>query len=276
MTPSRVTGRPFATSRVRNALPSRNSRKSVCCHATKAREPLPEKRDVVVRSSHAVSRRAALAASLTVGFFQSFARPDAAVAIEEGPRTDMPMAEEGTTTLVGIEEAGKTLSPTAKQILALNKRVQAQNRAPRDFPAFVREGFDVKVLGDGYQTTSDGLIYKDFEKGSGSPPTLNNEVIFNYTGYNESGKEIDSSFRQGKPAQIQLGVKGLIPGFELGISTMKAGGTRRFIVPPELGPPVGPSTFFSAKQCEVFDVELLDIRLCERTQQGMFSRVVCT
>ena len=32
---------------------------------------------------------------------------------------------------------------------------------------------------------------------------------------------------------------------------MKAGGRRRFIVPPDLGPPVGPSTFFSAKQCEV-------------------------
>lgn len=38
---------------------------------------------------------------------------------------------------------------------------------------------------------------------------------------------------------------------------MRTGGKRRVIVPPELGPPVGPSTFFSAKQFEVFDVELL-------------------
>lgn len=44
----------------------------------------------------------------------------------------------------------------------------------------------------------------------------------------------------------------LLPaGFELGIRSMKVGGKRRIIVPPKLGPPVGPSTFFSAKQCEV-------------------------
>lgn len=49
----------------------------------------------------------------------------------------------------------------------------------------------------------------------------------------------------------------MIPGFEEALKSMRAGGRRRVIVPPELGPPVGPSTFFSAKQFEVFDVELL-------------------
>jgi hypothetical protein len=47
------------------------------------------------------------------------------------------------------------------------------------------------------------------------------------------------------------------------------------IVPPALGPPVGPSTFFSAKQIEVFDVELKDIKNCQREGVLMFSRVVC-
>ena len=56
---------------------------------------------------------------------------------------------------------------------------------------------------------------------------------------------------------------------------MREGGKRRIIVPPKLGPPVGPSTFFSAKQCEVFDVELREIRTCSRRQVMMFSDVVC-
>ena len=64
-------------------------------------------------------------------------------------------------------------------------------------------------------------------------------------------------------------------GFEKGIKAMKIGGKRRIVVSPKLGPPVGPSTFFSAKQCEVFDVELLDVKSCRRRQVAMFSDVVC-
>jgi FKBP-type peptidyl-prolyl cis-trans isomerase len=56
---------------------------------------------------------------------------------------------------------------------------------------------------------------------------------------------------------------------------MKIGGQRRVIVPPALGPPVGPSTFFSAKQIEVFDVELKEVKNCQREGAFMFSRVVC-
>ena len=64
-------------------------------------------------------------------------------------------------------------------------------------------------------------------------------------------------------------------GFEAGIKTMHKGGRRRLVVPPELGPPTGPATFFSAKQCEVFDVELIDVRTCRRNQVAFFSKVVC-
>ena len=56
---------------------------------------------------------------------------------------------------------------------------------------------------------------------------------------------------------------------------MSPGGQRRIVVPPELGPPVGPSTFFSAKQCEVFDVEMFDVKSCRREGVLMFSKVVC-
>jgi hypothetical protein len=48
------------------------------------------------------------------------------------------------------------LAAPLPQVLALNRRVQAQNRAPAEFPAFVRQGFDILVIADDYQETADG------------------------------------------------------------------------------------------------------------------------
>ena len=169
------------------------------------------------------------------------------------------------------------LSVTQRQALQINRRTQRQNNVPPDFPLFVREGYDMTVLASGgYQVTDDGLIYKDYVVGSGKEPRDGQQVTFDYTAYNESAAVIDSSYRKGQAASTRLGISGMIPGFEMGIKTMKPGGKRRIVVPPELGPPVGPSTFFSAKQFEVFDVELRSSKSCTRRTIGMFSDVVCT
>ncbi|WIA34136.1 hypothetical protein OEZ86_012500 [Tetradesmus obliquus] len=185
------------------------------------------------------------------------------------------ITNEGAIRLATSEQATRNMTPTDKQVFALNGRVQAQNRAPIDFPAFIRQGFDITVVGDGYVMDADGLIFKDFVIGSGTLPEEGQQVVFDYTAYNESGAVIDSSYRKGRAAETRLGIQGLIPGFEMGIRSMRPGGKRRIVVPPALGPPVGPSTFFSAKQCEVFDVELRQVRKCERRQMMMFSDVVC-
>jgi FKBP-type peptidyl-prolyl cis-trans isomerase len=184
----------------------------------------------------------------------------------------------GDVSLLSSDAAERSLTPTDRQVLALNRRVQAQNRAPPEFPAFVRQGFDIKIIADGFVADAQGLVFRDYDLGdpSKASPVDGQEVVFDYVGYNESGAVIDSSYRLGRPAQTRLGVKGLIPGFELGLRGMRPGGKRRVVVPPALGPPVGPQTFFSAKQCEVFDVEMHEVRDCERRTVGMFSNVVCT
>ena len=56
------------------------------------------------------------------------------------------------------------------QVLLLNQRIQSQNRAPNDFPQFIREGFDVKVIAPGFKTSPDGIIYKDYTEGTGEMP----------------------------------------------------------------------------------------------------------
>ncbi|KAJ4954985.1 hypothetical protein NE237_011768 [Protea cynaroides] len=163
-----------------------------------------------------------------------------------------------------------------KRLLEQNKRMQEANNVPPDFPNFVREGFEVKVVAsDNYVKRESGLLYSDIEVGKGDCPKAGQQVTFHYVGYNESGRRIDSTYLRGSPAKIRVGTNALVPGFEEGIKDMRPGGKRRIIIPPELGPPVGPSTFFSAKQFEVFDVELLNVQDCERRTIGFYSDIVC-
>uniref|UniRef100_A0A7C8ZFE5 peptidylprolyl isomerase n=1 Tax=Opuntia streptacantha TaxID=393608 RepID=A0A7C8ZFE5_OPUST len=174
---------------------------------------------------------------------------------------------------------GKTKSKNPydeRRLLEQNKRIQRENNVPEDFPSFIREGFQVKVVtSDNYIRRDSGLILRDFEVGKGDCPKDGQQVVFHYIGYNESGRRIDSTYLQGSPAKIRMGTNALVPGFEEGIRDMRPGGKRRIIIPPELGPPVGPSTFFSSKQFEVFDVELLSVQDCQRRTIGFYSDVIC-
>jgi FKBP-type peptidyl-prolyl cis-trans isomerase len=215
----------------------------------------------------ALSRRSLFGAALALGVATSTSLPASAeTSVIDG---------QGQTRILPLT-AEEDLSIPERQVLEYNKRTQRQNSAPPDFPNFVREGFDMTVLTpEGYEVSPEGIIYKDYAEGTGSLPEEGQQVTFDYTAYNESAAVIDSSYRKGQPAQTRIGIQGLIPGFEMGIRTMKPGGKRRIVVPPELGPPVGPSTFFSAKQFEVFDVELRAAKTCVRRTVGMFSDVVC-
>ncbi|KAK8496446.1 hypothetical protein V6N12_066258 [Hibiscus sabdariffa] len=172
---------------------------------------------------------------------------------------------------------GKTKSKNPydeKRLLEQNKRRQKENNAPEDFPNFIREGFEVKVVtSEDYKKSDSGLIYRDYEVGKGDCPKAGQQVTFHYIGYNESGRRIDSTYIQGAPARIRMGTNAVVPGFEEGIRDMRPGGKRRIIIPPELGPPVGPSTFFSSKQFEVFDIELLGIQNCQRRTIAFYSDV---
>jgi peptidylprolyl isomerase len=107
-------------------------------------------------------------------------------------------------------------------------------------------------------TTASGLTYIDQVVGAGPAPQPNQTVVVHYTGYLDNGAIFDSSVQNGAPVEFSL--NGVIPGFSEGISTMKVGGRRRLIIPPELGygaqgkGPVPPNARLT------FDVELLGVK----------------
>ena len=107
-------------------------------------------------------------------------------------------------------------------------------------------------------TTNSGLQYIDLKEGSGKSPGPDDQVKIWYTLWLQSSKaKIDSSVDRGQPAVFS--VSGVIPGFAEGLSTMKEGGSRRLIVPPELGYGIAGTSSIPPDGVMVFDIELLQV-----------------
>ena len=112
-------------------------------------------------------------------------------------------------------------------------------------------------------TTSSGLKYIDIKEGSGNSPKTGQTVVVHYTGWLESdGTKFDSSLDRGQPFEFAIGVGQVIKGWDEGVATMKVGGKRRLIIPPELayGEQGAGGGLIPPNATLTFEVELLAIR----------------
>lgn len=109
-------------------------------------------------------------------------------------------------------------------------------------------------------TTPSGLKYIDIQEGDGATPKAGQRVFVHYTGTLEDGTKFDSSRDRNRPFDFKLGAGQVIKGWDEGISTMKVGGRRQLIIPPELGYGArGAGGVIPPNATLVFDVELLRI-----------------
>ena len=82
-----------------------------------------------------------------------------------------------------------------------------------------------------------GLQYIDIKVGHGPAAQIGSTVSVQYTGWlQSSSKKFDSSYdHSGRPFDVTpLGQAQVIPGWNQGLIGIKAGGTRRLIIPPAL------------------------------------------
>ncbi|MGG6294742.1 FKBP-type peptidyl-prolyl cis-trans isomerase [Leptolyngbya sp. AN02str] len=109
-------------------------------------------------------------------------------------------------------------------------------------------------------TTDSGLKYVDLVEGTGAQPQAGQTVIVHYTGTLEDGTTFDSSRTRNQPFSFKLGVGQVIRGWDEGLSTMRVGGRRQLIIPPDLGYGArGAGGVIPPNATLVFDVELLRI-----------------
>ena len=85
------------------------------------------------------------------------------------------------------------------------------------------------------QSTPSGLQYEDLVVGTGDSPRQGQTASVHYTGWLDNGQKFDSSLDRGRPFEFQVGAGQVIKGWDEGVATMKVGGKRKLLIPPDLG-----------------------------------------
>jgi len=113
---------------------------------------------------------------------------------------------------------------------------------------------------DDYITTASGLKYYDLVAGEGDTPETGQTAVVHYTGWLADGAVFDSSIQRGQPLSFQVGLGGVIPGWDEGVASMQVGGKRQLVIPPDLGyGETGSGGVIPPNATLIFEVELLEI-----------------
>jgi peptidylprolyl isomerase len=114
-------------------------------------------------------------------------------------------------------------------------------------------------------TTASGLQIIDSKEGTGATPKTGQTCVMHYTGWlyenGQKGKKFDSSVDRNEPFEFPIGQRRVIAGWDEGVASMKVGGKRTLISPPELGYGArGAGGAIPPNATLMFDVELLAVK----------------
>ncbi|WP_424629035.1 FKBP-type peptidyl-prolyl cis-trans isomerase [Bradyrhizobium sp. SYSU BS000235] len=115
-------------------------------------------------------------------------------------------------------------------------------------------------------TTPSGLQMTDTQVGAGAQPKQGQTAVVHYTGWlytnGAKGKKFDSSVDRGQPFEFRVGAGQVIKGWDEGVATMKVGGKRTLVIPPQLGygERGAGGGLIPPNATLIFDVELLGVK----------------
>ena len=110
-------------------------------------------------------------------------------------------------------------------------------------------------------TTPSGLQYRDLVVGTGEDARTGATAVVHYTGWLEDGTKFDSSVDRGQTFDFVIGQGHVIKGWDEGVATMKVGGKRELIIPPDLAyGDRGAGSVIPPGATLKFEVELIALR----------------
>ena len=158
-----------------------------------------------------------------------------------------------------------TLVATLVALIALAATLNAQETKQELVPPTVTSKTDgdaeAKIKSPPMIRLPSGLMYVDLKEGKGLKPIPGQTVIVHYTGWLKDGTKFDSSHDRQTPFEFPLGKGRVIKGWDLGVASMRVGGKRKLIIPPDLGYGTrGAGDVIPPGATLVFEVELLGIK----------------
>jgi FKBP-type peptidyl-prolyl cis-trans isomerase FkpA len=139
------------------------------------------------------------------------------------------------------------------------KNLMALLIAAATLPAWAQTDAAAKAAKEpGAVVTPSGLVYKSIKEGAGASPKATETVKVHYRGTFPDGKEFDSSYKTGQPAEFPL--NGVIKCWTEGVQMMKTGGKARLTCPAAIAyGERGAGGVIPANATLVFEIELLGV-----------------
>lgn len=114
-------------------------------------------------------------------------------------------------------------------------------------------------------TTPTGLQYEDTRAGDGAAPAPGQTCVMHYTGWlwvnGARGAKFDSSHDRRQPFEFPIGRGRVIKGWDEGVASMRVGGARTLLIPPDLGYGArGAGAVIPPNATLLFEVELVALR----------------
>ena len=99
--------------------------------------------------------------------------------------------------------------------------------------AWAQSDFAAKAAKEpGAQVTASGLVFLSLKEGAGATPQASDKVRVHYRGTFQDGKEFDSSYARGQPAEFPL--DRVIKCWTEGVQRIKVGGKAKLTCPPSI------------------------------------------